>query len=207
MGTPAMHKAKNRLSKERRERQRRYREHHHTPTHFLRLRLPAPRVQIDQARRWYGVRTLAHIQRKLQVRLGEAGFTTWLPGMAIAGGIYRPIPGTVIVGLNAPSPDELWAWHDREMAKGIPRPFHDMLGPIPSYDLQRFADWLTGYGAGPPVFTLDDAVVILEGPFAGFAGYVQEVNPGQCLLKASVALFGRQTIVTLPFSQVECIAA
>ena len=205
-----MHKAKNRLSKERRERerQRRYREHHHTPTHFLRLRLPAPRVQIDQSRRWYGVRTLAYLQRKLQRKLDESGFLTWLPSMAIVGGQYLPVSGTVMVGLDDDT-SPLWRWHDHELDKGMSRPFYALLGPVAGADLQHFSDWLTGCGAANdmPVFRLGDNVLILDGPFADVVGIVEDTDTEHCRLKASVDLFGRRTNVVFPFSQVECLAA
>ena len=199
---------KNRLSKDRRERQRRYREHHHTATHFVRLRLPQPRVIIDADKRWYGVRTLAYLQRRLQSKLAEAEFVTWLPSMAIAGGQYLPISGTVMVGLDDDT-TPLWRWHDHEVDKGMTRPFYALLGPVAGADLQHFSDWLTGYGAGHamPVFRLGDNVMILDGPFANVAGVVEETDPEHCRLKASVDLFGRRTNVVLPFAQVERLAA
>jgi hypothetical protein len=200
-----MHKLK--LKPARLNKERRYRQHQHTPTHFLRLRLPAPRVQIDQDRRWYGVRTLAFLQRRLQRKLNDAGFLTWLPSMAIVGGNYLPVSGTVMVGLEGER-CPLWDWHDGEVNAGSRRPFHAIMGPIDGAHLQLFSDWLTGHGSVcEEVFALGDQIVITEGPFASYAGTVEATDAEHCRLKASVEIFGRRTRVALPYAQVEKIAA
>jgi hypothetical protein len=128
--------------------------------------------------------------------------------MAVAGGQYLPVSGTVMVGLEGER-GPLWDWHDGEVNAGARRPFHAIVGPIEAADLQVFADWLTGCGSEgcAEVFALGDPVVILEGPFASFAGTVEATDGEHCRLKAAVELFGRKTSVLLPYAQVERIAA
>ena len=56
-----------------------------------------------------------------------------------------------------------------------------------------------------PKYTFDkgDQVRINEGPFAGFNGIVDEVNPEKNTLKIMVTIFGRSTPVEMDFLQVE----
>jgi transcriptional antiterminator NusG len=56
-----------------------------------------------------------------------------------------------------------------------------------------------------PKYTFDkgDDVRINEGPFTGFNGKVDEVNPDKNTLKVMVTIFGRSTPVELDFLQVE----
>jgi transcriptional antiterminator NusG len=52
-------------------------------------------------------------------------------------------------------------------------------------------------------FTKGDSVRIIDGPFLGFNGLVDEVDPDHSRVKALVSIFGRSTPVELAFSQVE----
>ncbi len=52
-------------------------------------------------------------------------------------------------------------------------------------------------------FNKGDRVEIREGPFANFAGLVEEVNAEKEKVKVSVSIFGRSTLVELDMWQVE----
>ena len=51
-------------------------------------------------------------------------------------------------------------------------------------------------------FERGDKVAVIEGPFGGFSGEVEEVNYDKGKLKVCVSIFGRQTPVELDFVQV-----
>lgn len=54
-------------------------------------------------------------------------------------------------------------------------------------------------------FEKDEAIKIIDGPFTGFSGTIEEVNIEKAKLKVMVTIFGRQTPVELDFVQVETI--
>ena len=52
-------------------------------------------------------------------------------------------------------------------------------------------------------FSLDEAVKVTDGPFSGFSGVIEEVNPEKRKLKVMVKIFGRKTPLELGFNQVD----
>ena len=52
-------------------------------------------------------------------------------------------------------------------------------------------------------FEKNESVRIIDGPFANFAGKIDEVNPERNTLRVLVTIFGRATPVELDFLQVE----
>jgi len=53
------------------------------------------------------------------------------------------------------------------------------------------------------LFTVDETVKVMDGPFSGFSGIVEEVNNEKRKLKVMVKIFGRKTPLELSFMQVE----
>ena len=50
-----------------------------------------------------------------------------------------------------------------------------------------------------------DSIKVINGPFEGVTGVVEEVNPDKETLKARITMFGRDTLVELVYDQVELI--
>ena len=52
-------------------------------------------------------------------------------------------------------------------------------------------------------YSVDETVKVIEGPFSGFSGVIEEVNTEKHKLKVMVKIFGRKTPLELGFTQVE----
>jgi transcriptional antiterminator NusG len=52
-------------------------------------------------------------------------------------------------------------------------------------------------------FSVDETVKVIDGPFSGFSGIIEEVNAEKHKLKVMVKIFGRKTPLELAYSQVE----
>ena len=52
-------------------------------------------------------------------------------------------------------------------------------------------------------YELNEQVEVMNGPFEGFVGTVQEINKKKNKVKVLVSMFGRETPVVLEFSQVK----
>ena len=52
-------------------------------------------------------------------------------------------------------------------------------------------------------YVVDETVKVIDGPFSGFSGVIEEVNAEKHKLKVMVKIFGRKTPLELNFTQVE----
>ncbi|MBO5538040.1 MAG: transcription termination/antitermination factor NusG [Prevotella sp.] len=52
-------------------------------------------------------------------------------------------------------------------------------------------------------YMVDETVKVIDGPFSGFSGIIEEVNAEKHKLKVMVKIFGRKTPLELSFMQVE----
>lgn len=55
-------------------------------------------------------------------------------------------------------------------------------------------------------YILDETVKVIDGPFSGFEGVIEEINAEKHTLKVMVKIFGRNTPLELSYAQVEKIA-
>ena len=78
--------------------------------------------------------------------------------------------------------------------------------PIPEEEAKRLAEMIADESAVPKSkdqFERGEVIRVIDGPFSGFNGIVDEVKPEKGKLKVLVSIFGRQTPVELDFIQVE----
>lgn len=76
--------------------------------------------------------------------------------------------------------------------------------PLEQYEVDRIMRNLEASQETPKVaWQKNDAIRVVEGPFADFAGKIEEVNAEKEKLKVLINIFGRDTPVELDFNQVE----
>ena len=174
------------------------------------------------AKRWYVVHAYSgfekHVKRSLQERVKRAGMEEEFGEILVPteevvemrGGQKRKserkfFPGYVLVQLEMNEA----TWH---LVKDCPKVMGFIGGtadkPAPISDreaaaiLQRVED---GVEKPKPktLFEPGEVVRVVDGPFADFNGFVEEVNYEKSRLQVAVLIFGRSTPVELEFSQVE----
>lgn len=77
--------------------------------------------------------------------------------------------------------------------------------PLRDVEVERMR---TGQGAAPKPrvkveYQVGDQIKVTEGPFANFAGSIEEVKADKQKVRVSVSIFGRSTAVELDFNQIE----
>jgi transcription termination/antitermination protein NusG len=117
-------------------------------------------------------------------------------------------PGYVLVELETPVTDETL-----QMIKETPKVTGFVGGgaqptPLTNEEVAELLKQVDAGNAGPREqvkFIKTDNVRIVDGPFLGFNGVVDEVDQDHNRLKVMVSIFGRSTPVELGFLQVERI--
>ena len=118
-------------------------------------------------------------------------------------------PGYVLVQLEVDDKDEVAkeVWH---LIKATPKVTGFVGGqkptPLKDEEVDQIVHHVTEAAERPKpkvTFAQGETVRIMEGPFKGFTGVVEEVNPDKSTLKVMVTIFGRSTQVELEFLQVE----
>ena len=78
--------------------------------------------------------------------------------------------------------------------------------PVPQSDINRMlgaAEETELINDVDVPYTVDETVKVIDGPFSGFSGVIEEVNTEKHKLKVMVKIFGRKTPLELSFMQVE----
>ena len=113
-------------------------------------------------------------------------------------------PGYVLVKMVLT--DETW-----HLVRTVPR-VSGFLGvkgkpsPITEAEVKRIMEQIKESAEAPRSsvsYEVGDQVRIVDGPFASFSGFVEEIEEAKQKLKVSVMIFGRATPVALDYIQVE----
>ena len=82
----------------------------------------------------------------------------------------------------------------------------DNPSPVPQADINRMLGTAEETELVADVnipYVVDETVKVIDGPFSGFSGVIEEVNSEKRKLKVMVKIFGRKTPLELGFMQVE----
>ena len=82
----------------------------------------------------------------------------------------------------------------------------DNPSPVPQADINRMLGTAEETELVDDVnipYVVDETVKVIDGPFSGFSGVIEEVNTEKRTLKVMVKIFGRKTPLELGFMQVE----
>jgi transcriptional antiterminator NusG len=115
----------------------------------------------------------------------------------------KTFPGYILVYMEMSTEN----WH---VVKNIPKVTGFVGGinpvPIPEDDVKAMID--LARSQAPRIasrYVKDDKVEVIDGPFNGFIGTVDDVNPDKEKVRVIVSIFGRQTPVELDYLQVKRI--
>ena len=175
------------------------------------------------AKNWYVIHTYAGYEGRVRSSLGERATQVGLQDemgqvlvptedvVEIKEGKRRAskrkfFPGYVLIELESPVKDETIM-----MIKDIPKVTGFVGGGVRPIALTtEEAESLMKQieiGESAPreriIFSKGDDVRIIDGPFMGFNGLLEEVDSDHSRVKALVSIFGRSTPVELAFSQIE----
>ncbi|HCW92546.1 transcription termination/antitermination protein NusG [Flexistipes sp.] len=113
----------------------------------------------------------------------------------------KTFPGYILVHMEMNTTN----WHK---VKSIPKVTGFVGGinpvPIPEQDVKAMIDLAKSQAPRMAAkYMKGDTVEVVDGPFLGFNGVVDEVNPEKEKVKVIVSIFGRQTPIELDYLQVK----
>ena len=174
------------------------------------------------AKSWYVIHTYAGYEGRVRASLGERAVQVGLQDemgqvlvptedvIEIKDGKRRAskrkfFPGYVLVELESPIKDETFM-----MIKDTPKVTGFVGGgirplPLTSEEADSLLKQIETESVPRErvIFSKGDNVRIIDGPFMGFNGLLDEVDSDHSRVKALVSIFGRSTPVELAFSQIE----
>jgi len=175
------------------------------------------------AKNWYVIHTYAGYEGRVRSSLGERATQVGLQDemgqvlvptedvVEIKEGKRRAskrkfFPGYVLIELESPVKDETIM-----MIKDIPKVTGFVGGgarpiPLTTEEAESLMKQIEIGESAPReriIFSKGDDVRIIDGPFMGFNGLLEEVDSDHSRVKALVSIFGRSTPVELAFSQIE----
>lgn len=176
---------------------------------------------IQQKARWYIVHVYSgsesRVAQLIRENAAKKGFSSFFEEVLvpteevveIRGGSKvnvdrKYFPGYVLVKMILN--DETW-----HLVRTIPR-VSGFLGtkgkpsPISELEVKRIMEQVKASAEAPRSsvsYEVGDQVRIIDGAFASFSGFVEEIEDDKQKLKVSVMIFGRATPVALEYTQVE----
>jgi transcriptional antiterminator NusG len=113
----------------------------------------------------------------------------------------KTFPGYILIQMEMSTEN----WH---VVKNIPKVTGFVGGinpvPIPEEDVKAMIDLAKSESPRMTAkYIKDDKVEVIDGPFNGFIGVVDDVNPEKEKVRVIVSIFGRQTPVELDYLQIK----
>jgi len=186
------------------------------------------------AKRWYSVSVLSNFEKKVaeQIRaaVAEKGLEEEIDEVLVpteevleirrgkkVTSERRFMPGYVLVRMDMT--DESWGAvrHTPGVTQfvgqshnPVPLSLDEVVSMLaPTFETKAPAKPAGGAAASTPIivdFEVGEQVKVIDGPFDGFSGMVEEVDEHSSRLKVTVSIFGRPTPVELEFTQVQKVA-
>jgi transcription termination/antitermination protein NusG len=181
--------------------------------------VPATEAAVNIDRKWYVLQTLTG-----QEDLAKSGIERTIKQFSLENKVFNVLvpeediveiregkrvekkkkmfPGYVFVEMIL---DEM-SWHAMKQSPGVARFIGNKVRPIAVTDreMQRVLKQLGVREEQIEIsFEKGEAVRIIAGPFRGYTGSVEEINPQKNKIKALVNIFGRDTPVEIDFEQAE----
>lgn len=113
----------------------------------------------------------------------------------------KTFPGYILINMEMSTSN----WH---VVKSVPKVTGFVGGinpvPIPENDVKAMIELARSQAPRiAATYVSGDSVEVIDGPFQGFAGVVEEVNPEKEKVRVIVSIFGRQTPIKLDYLQVK----